>query len=58
MAMGLSGERSRSSLRFSIGKTNTEQDIDHLISVLPEAVRQLREASPFFSSSQRIVTHE
>jgi len=58
MAMGLSGERSRSSLRFSIGKTNTEQDIDHLISVLPEAVRQLREASPFFSSSQRVVTHE
>jgi len=58
MAMGLSGERSRSSLRFSIGKTNSAQDIDYLIAVLPETVRKLREASPFFSSSQRVVTHE
>jgi len=57
MAMGLSGERSRSSLRFSIGKANSEQDIDYLISVLPGAVRRLREASPFFSTSQKVVTH-
>jgi len=57
MAMGLSGERSRSSLRFSIGKTNTEQDIDHLISVLPETVRQLRESSAFDPASQKVVTH-
>jgi cysteine desulfurase len=57
MAMGVSGERSRSSLRFSIGKANTEQDIDYLISVLPETVRGLREASPFLSTSQRVVTH-
>jgi cysteine desulfurase len=57
MAMGLTGERSRSSLRFSIGKMNSEQDIDDLSSVLPEAVRKLRKASPF-SNSQRVVTHE
>jgi cysteine desulfurase len=57
MAMGLSGERSRSSLRFSIGKANSERDIDYLISVLPETVRHLREASPFFSTSQKVVTH-
>jgi cysteine desulfurase len=57
MAMGLSGERSRSSLRFSIGKANSESDIDYLISVLPGAVRRLREASPFFSTSQSVITH-
>ena len=57
MAMGLSGERSRSSLRFSIGKADSEPDIDYLISVLPGAVRRLREASPFFSTSQSVITH-
>lgn len=58
MAMGVSGERSRSSLRFSLGKTNSEADIDYLISVLPETVQQLRESSSFLSASERVVTHE
>jgi cysteine desulfurase len=57
MEMGISGERSRSSLRFSLGKTNSEYDIDYVISILPEIVRHLREASRFFSTSQKVVTH-
>ena len=48
MAMGLTGEQSRSSLRFSLGKMNTAADIDHLISVLPGAVQRLREDFQFF----------
>jgi cysteine desulfurase len=48
MAMGLSGEQSRSSLRFSLGKLNTGSDVEHLISVLPGAVQRLREDSRFF----------
>jgi cysteine desulfurase len=44
MAMGLSGEQSRSSVRFSLGKENTSADIDRTISVLPGAARRLREA--------------
>jgi cysteine desulfurase len=47
MAMGLSGERARSSLRFSLGKRNAERDIDRLLAVLPQAVERLRHASPF-----------
>jgi len=58
MAMGRSGERSRSSLRFSIGKTNSEKDIDDLISVLPGIVANLRAESPFYSALQGVVTHE
>lgn len=58
MAMGMSGERSRSSLRFSIGKMNSEADIDYLISVLPEAVRHLRESSSFLPDAQNFVTHQ
>lgn len=42
MAMGLSGERSRSSVRISFGKLNREEDAARLTTSLPEAVRQLR----------------
>ena len=45
MAMGLTGEQSRSSLRFSLGKLNTISDIERVISVLPAAVMRLREES-------------
>ena len=51
MAMGLTGEQSRSSLRFSLGKLNTAEDIERVISVLPGAVQRLRVASQFFASS-------
>ncbi len=51
MAMGLSGERSRSSLRLSLGKMNTKADIERVISLLPKAVRRLREGSLFFSAA-------
>jgi cysteine desulfurase len=44
MAMGVSGERSRSSLRFSLGKQTTEDDIGCLLAVLPETVNRLRQA--------------
>ena len=47
MAMGLTGEQSRSSLRFSLGKLNTISDIERVVSVLPAAVRRLREKSRF-----------
>jgi cysteine desulfurase len=49
MAMGLTGEQSRSSLRFSLGKLNYAEEIEQVISVLPEVVQRLREASRFFA---------
>ncbi len=45
MAMGLTGEQSRSSLRFSLGKQNTDAEIDRLIAALPSAVATLRAGS-------------
>ncbi len=47
MAMGLNGEQSRSSLRFSLGKQNTAEEIERAIDVLPGAVQRLREACGF-----------
>ncbi len=47
-AMGLPPERARASLRFSLGKQNTSEDIDFALSVLPETVARLRELSPLY----------
>jgi cysteine desulfurase len=42
MAMGLDKSRARSSLRFSLLKTATDADVDHVLQVVPEAVEHLR----------------
>lgn len=45
-AMGLPPERARASLRFSLTKLNTEQDIDEALEIIPAAVSRLRELAP------------
>jgi cysteine desulfurase len=47
-AMGLRPERARASLRFSMGKQNTTEDVDFALTVLPETVARLRELSPVY----------
>ncbi|MFZ0743977.1 MAG: cysteine desulfurase family protein [Terracidiphilus sp.] len=46
MAMGLDKNRARASLRFSLLKTATDADVDHVLRVVPAAVEQLRALSP------------
>jgi len=46
VAMGLRTDRARASIRFSLGKQNTEEDIDFALALVPEAVARLRELSP------------
>ncbi|MGH9511525.1 MAG: cysteine desulfurase family protein [Terriglobales bacterium] len=48
-AMGLSGDRARASLRFSLGKQNTSGDIDFALSLIPEAVDKMRQLSPVYN---------
>jgi cysteine desulfurase len=48
MAMGLEADRARSSIRFSLGKQNTEADIDIALALVPETVARLRELSPAY----------
>jgi cysteine desulfurase len=50
-AMGLSGERARASIRFSLGKQTTDEDIDFIIARVPETVAKLRELSPLWRPS-------
>ncbi len=44
-AMGLSSHRAQNSIRFSLGASNTEEQIDHVISILPRVVTKLRSLS-------------
>jgi cysteine desulfurase len=50
-AMGLTPDQARSSIRFSLGKHNTEADVDLAISVIPEVVDRLRTLSPVYGKS-------
>jgi cysteine desulfurase len=46
MAMGISPELAHGSLRFSLGKQTTEEEIDDVLKVLPKAVARLRKMAP------------
>jgi len=48
MAMGLNGQQARSSLRFSLGKQNTVEEIDIAAEMIADAVAGLREKSAMF----------
>jgi cysteine desulfurase len=46
-AMGIPPEIAHSSLRFSLGRANTADDIDYVLEKLPPIVERLRRMSPF-----------
>jgi cysteine desulfurase len=46
VAMGLRADRARASIRFSLGKQNTEEEIDIALALVPETIARLRELSP------------
>jgi cysteine desulfurase len=46
MAMGVNKTRARTSLRFSLLKMVTAEDVDYVLSVVPQAVEKLRAVSP------------
>jgi cysteine desulfurase len=43
LAMGLRPERALGCVRFSLGLSNTDAEVDHLLEVLPRAVKRLRD---------------
>lgn len=48
VAMGLSSDQARASIRFSLGKQTTPEDIDFALALVPETVSRLRELSPAY----------
>ena len=51
LAIGLTPERARASLRFSLGRSNTVQQIDALIDAVGASVAHLRKLSPTYTSA-------
>jgi len=51
LAIGMSRERARASLRFSLGHSNTEEQVDALIDAVAESAAQLRKLSPTYTAS-------
>ena len=51
LAMGVPPEVAHGSLRFSLGRMNTEEDVDWVLEVLPGVVERLREMSPIYNKA-------
>lgn len=47
-AIGLKPEQARASIRFSLGRSNTREDVDATLKILPVVVEQLRSVSPHY----------
>ena len=47
LAMGIPPEEAHGSLRLTLGKGTTEEDVDYVLEVLPPIVERLRAMSPF-----------
>ncbi|HEY1805664.1 MAG TPA: cysteine desulfurase family protein [Terracidiphilus sp.] len=53
MAMGLDKNAARASLRFSLLKTVTDEDVNHVLHVVPQAVEHLRALAPETAGTSR-----
>jgi cysteine desulfurase len=51
-AMGLRSDRARASIRFSLGKQNTAEDVEFAIQLVPASVERLRELSPLYNKDK------
>ncbi|MCX7682427.1 MAG: cysteine desulfurase NifS [Anaerolineae bacterium] len=51
LAMGVHPATAQGSIRFSLGRENTEEDVDYVLEVLPPIIQRLREMSMFSEHS-------
>ncbi|NPV27661.1 MAG: cysteine desulfurase NifS [Firmicutes bacterium] len=57
MAMGLSPATAHGSLRLTLGRENTEEDIDYVLRELPPIVERLREMSSLYVGQKGAAKH-
>ncbi|MEK7280814.1 MAG: cysteine desulfurase NifS [Chloroflexota bacterium] len=54
-AMGIPEEVAHSSIRFTLGWDNTEEDVDYVLRILPGIVKRLRAMSPLAAEAKKNV---
>jgi cysteine desulfurase len=53
VAMGVPPTAIHGAIRFSLGRYNTEEEIDYILEKLPSIIQRLRELSPLWSEEKR-----
>lgn len=49
LAVGVPMEHAHGTIRFSLGRFNTQQEVDYVADILPEIVEKIRSMSPFWN---------
>lgn len=52
-AMGVDAAEIQGSVRFSLGRDNTKEDVDYVLSVLPPIIKRLRDMSPLYEKPRK-----
>jgi cysteine desulfurase len=52
LATGLPAECAHSSIRISMGRENTMEDVEYVIDILPQVIRRLRDMSTVYTRRQ------
>jgi cysteine desulfurase len=52
-AMGVPAEVAHSSIRFGLGRSNTEEEVDYVVDLFVRKVTQLREMSPLYEMARQ-----
>jgi cysteine desulfurase len=51
-ALGVEEDMAHSSIRFGLGRFNTEEEVDHVVSLVEKKVSKLRELSPLYEMAK------
>ena len=57
-AMGIPYTAAHGTIRFSLSRYNTEEEIERVIEVVPPIIAQLRQLSPYWSESGPAVSEK